>query len=149
MKELFMREALKEAEIAYSENEIPIGAVVVHEDKIIGRGHNRKEKFKDATYHAEIIALREAAKIIGDWRLNECDVYVNLEPCSMCAGAMLNARIKKIYISTRDHRMGACGTAIDLLNVESFNHKIEVEFGILEDESREIISSFFKTLRIK
>lgn len=149
MKEILMKEALKEAKIAFSEKEIPIGAVVVHEGKIIGRGHNQKERHRDATYHAELIALREAAKVIGDWRLNECELYVNLEPCSMCAGAMLNARIKSLYVGVRDKRMGACGTAIDLLNVDSFNHKIPVEFGILEDECGEIISEFFKRLRSK
>lgn len=149
MKEFYMAEALKEAKIAYDENEIPIGAVVVFNGEIIGRGHNQKEFYKDSTYHAEIIALREAAKIIGDWRLNECDLYVTLEPCSMCAGAILNARIRRVYVGTRDLRMGACGTAIDLLNVESFNHKIEVEFGILEEESRNILSEFFKKLRNK
>ncbi len=149
MNEQFMRQALIEAQKSFEINEVPIGCIVVKDDIIIGRGHNLKETMKDATSHAEIIALKEAQKTMDHWWLEDCDVYVTLEPCPMCAGAMLNSRIRKLYVGTRDHRMGATGSSIDLSNLEIFNHHFEVEFGILESQCRELISKFFKELRLK
>ncbi len=144
-----MKEAIKEAEIAKEKSEIPIGCVIVKNSEIIGRGHNEKEAYKNSIYHAEIIALSKACKTLEHWWLEDCDVYVTLEPCAMCAGAMLNARIRNLYVGARDLRMGAVGTSIDLSNIENFNHSFKVEFGILEDECRDILSEFFKNLRKK
>lgn len=149
MNEKFMKEALKEAEIAYNLGEIPIGCVVVKDGQIVGRGHNLKETMKDATYHAELIALQDASQYLNHWWLEDCDVYVTLEPCSMCAGAMINSRIRKLYVGANDPRMGAVGSSIDLSNLEGFNHHFDVEFGILEAECSRIISNFFKDLREK
>lgn len=144
-----MKKALEEAKKSELTEDVPIGAVIVKDDKIIARAHNLKEKNTDSTSHAEILAIKKAEKKIGDWRLTECEMYVTLEPCAMCAGAILNSRIKKVYIGARDFRMGACGTAVDLSNIETFNHKFDVEFGILESECREILSKFFSKLRNK
>lgn len=144
-----MKKAIKEAKKSELTEDVPIGAVIVKDDKIIARAHNLKEKNTDSTSHAEILAIKKAEKKIGNWRLTECEMYVTLEPCAMCAGAILNSRIKKVYIGTRDFRMGACGTAIDLSNIETFNHKFDVEFGILESECRKILSGFFSKLRNK
>lgn len=149
MKEKFMKEALIEAKKSYELNEVPIGCVVVKDDIIIGRGHNLKETMKDATYHAEIVALQEAQEIINHWWLENCDVYVTLEPCPMCAGAMLNSRIRKLYIGAKDSRMGSTGSAINLSNLEGFNHHFDVEFGVLESQCSKLISKFFKELRLK
>lgn len=145
--EYFMKEALKEARKAYKKNEIPIGAVIVRENRIIARGHNEKELKKDATFHAEISAIRKASKKLGDWRLNDCDMYVTLEPCAMCAGALIQARIGKLFIGTADPKAGAVGSVIDILSVEKFNHKVEVTYGILEQECSNIIKEFFRELR--
>lgn len=144
-----MREALIEAEKSFELNEVPVGCVIVHNGIVIGRGFNLKETMKDATYHAEIIALQNAQESLNHWWLEDCDVYVTLEPCAMCAGAMLNSRIRKLYVGARDLRMGAVGSAIDLSNVEGFNHQFKVEFGILELECSQLISKFFKNLRNK
>ncbi|NLW43438.1 MAG: nucleoside deaminase [Tissierellia bacterium] len=144
-----MKEALIEAEKSYKLNEVPVGCVVVHEGVIIGRGYNLKETMKDVTYHAELLAIQEAQENLNHWWLENCDVYVTLEPCSMCAGAMLNARIRNLYVGARDFRMGATGSAIDLSNIESFNHHFLVTFGIMETECSEILSKFFKNLRKK
>lgn len=144
-----MKEALKEAKKAFDKNEVPIGCVIVYNDQIIGRGHNQKEEFNLATKHAELIAIEEASKTLSNWYLENCDVYVTLEPCVMCAGGFINSRIRKVYIGARDLRMGALGTNIDLSNLDGFNHKFDVEFGILEDECSGILSEFFKKLRAK
>lgn len=149
MNEQFMREALIEAQKSFEIDEVPIGCIIVKDDIIIGRGHNLKETMKDATYHAEIIALQEAQENLNHWWLEDCDVYVTLEPCAMCAGAMLNSRIRKLYVGAKDPRMGAVGSTIDLSNMDGFNHHFEVEFGILESECRQLISNFFKLLRSK
>lgn len=144
-----MKEALKEAKLAYDKGEVPIGAVVVLENKIIGRGHNLKISCKDPTGHAEILAIKDACKNINHWWLENCDIYTSLEPCPMCAGSMLNARIRKLYIATKDKRMGATGSLIDLSKLEGFNHSFEVEFGLLEEEASELLSKFFKNIRNK
>ncbi len=144
---LYMREALEEAKKAYSTYEVPVGAVVVHEGKIIGRGYNQRETLKDPTAHAEILAIKEASEYLGAWRLNNCTMYVTLEPCAMCAGAIVNARIERLVIGTRDFKRGCCGTVEDLTNHPKFNHRLEVGFGVLEEECSIIISNFFKELR--
>lgn len=149
MQEKYMREALKEANKAYKKGEIPVGAIIVKDDKIIARAHNLKELKKDTTKHAEILAIQKASKKIEAWRLNECEMYVTLEPCAMCAGALIQSRINKIYIGTMDEKTGACGSVLDLLNDYKFNHKVEVETGILKDECQKILQDFFKMLRKK
>lgn len=147
MKEYFMGKALEEAAKAYKRNEIPIGAVIVHKGKIIAQGYNKKENLQDATEHAEMRAIKKAQKKLGTWRLEDCEIYVTLEPCSMCVGALLNTRIKKIFIGTANERMGACGSSVNLCNMDTFNHKIIVEFGVLEKECSKILSDFFIDLR--
>lgn len=146
--EIFMKEALKEAKKAYKKEEIPVGAVIVKDGEIIARGHNLKETKVDTIKHAEVIAIQKAEKILNSWRLEDCYMYVTLEPCSMCAGAIINSRIKKVYIGTMDEKTGACGSVLNLFEY-NFNHKVELETGILKEECRKIIQEFFKSLRIK
>ena len=147
MEEKFMREALKEAKKAYDKLEIPVGAVIVKDGKIIARAHNQKETKCDTTNHAEILAIQKASKKIKSWRLLDCEMYVTLEPCSMCAGAIINSRIKKVYIKKKNKKTGAVGSVFNLFNDYTFNHKVEYETGILKNECEEIIKSFFKELR--
>ncbi|MCX7746025.1 MAG: tRNA adenosine(34) deaminase TadA [Clostridia bacterium] len=147
--EWFMNEALKEAQKAYVKDETPVGAVIVKDGKIIARGHNEKELKTDPTLHAEMTAIRKACKKLGSWRLNDCDMYVTLEPCAMCAGAIIQARVGKLYIGTPDPKAGAVGSVINVLGVERFNHKVEVVEGILQDECSMILKSFFKELRTR
>ncbi len=142
-----MKEALKEAKKAYSTYEVPVGAVIVYNGEIIGRGYNQRESLKDPTAHAEMLAIKDASKYLDAWRLMDCTMYVTLEPCAMCAGALVNSRIDRLIIGTRDPKRGCCGTIEDLTNHPKFNHRIEVEFGVLEEECSSIISSFFKELR--
>ena len=146
-KEKFMKEALKEAKKAYEKLEIPVGAVIVKDGKIIARAHNLKESKQDTTKHAEILAIQKASKKLESWRLIDCDMYVTLEPCSMCAGALINARIRKLYIGTLDEKTGACGSVLNLFEDYKFNHKVEVEKGIMQKECEEILKNFFKDLR--
>ena len=143
----YMKEALKEAKKAYEKDEIPVGAVIVKDGKIIARAHNMKEEKNDTTKHAEIIAIQKASKKINSWRLNNCEMYVTLEPCSMCAGALIQARIKKVYIGTMDKKTGACGSVLNLLEDYTFNHKVEVENEIMKEECEKILKDFFKKLR--
>lgn len=145
----FMKEALKEAKKAYDKEEIPVGAVIVRDDKIIARGHNIKELKKDTTKHAEIIAIQKASNKMDAWRLEGCTLYVTLEPCAMCAGALIQSRIKKVVIGTMDKKTGACGSVLNLLEDYKFNHQVEIETGIMETECREILQQFFKELRKK
>ena len=147
MQEYFMKQALKEAEKAYKKLEVPVGAVIVKDGKIIARGYNQKETKKDTTKHAEIIAIQKASKKLGSWRLIDCEMYVTLEPCSMCAGAIINTRLKKIYIGTRDEKTGAVGSVLNLLEDYKFNHKVEIERGIMQKECEKILKDFFKELR--
>ena len=147
MEEKFMKEALKEALKAYNKLEVPVGAVIVKNGEIIARAHNIKEEKKDTTKHAELIAIQKASKKLQTWRLTDCEMYVTLEPCSMCAGALINARIKKVYIGTEDAKTGACGSVLNLLEDYKFNHKIEIEKYILKDECEKILKDFFKMLR--
>jgi len=145
MDNFYMKQAIKIANT--STYDVPVGAVVVYKDKIIGQGYNMREALKDPTAHAEIIAIKEASKYLGTWRLVDCTLYVTLEPCAMCAGAIVNARIPRLVIGTRDPRFGCCGSAMDLTNTDKQNHKVEVSFGTMEEESRELLQGFFKDLR--
>ncbi len=149
MNEKFMKEALKEAKKAYEADEIPIGAVIVKNDKIIARAHNQKEIKNDATRHAEIIAIEKASKKLQGWRLDDCEMYVTLEPCMMCAGAIVQARLKKVYIGAMDEKMGYCGSVINLLQYNKYDYHVESESGILSDECSKIVKDFFAELRNK
>ena len=142
-----MEIALEEAKKAYSKGEVPIGAVIVKDGEIIARSHNLKETLKSAIAHAEILAIEKACKKLGAWRLLDCEMYVTLEPCPMCAGALINSRIKKIYIGTDDPKTGACGSKLNLLKDFTFNHDIEIEKYILKEECSKILKDFFKMLR--
>lgn len=146
-KEYFMKQALKEAEKALKKLEVPVGAIIVKDNKIISRAYNLKEIKKDTTYHAEIEAIKKASKKLNSWRLNDCEMYVTLEPCAMCAGAIINSRIKKLYFGTSDEKTGACGSVLNLLEDYKFNHKVIVEKGILQKECEKILKDFFKDLR--
>lgn len=143
----FMKEALKEAEKAYGKLEVPVGCVIVKEGEIIARAHNLKETKIDTTKHAEILAIQKASKKLKSWRLLDCEMYITLEPCSMCAGAIINSRIKKIYIGAMDEKTGAAGSVLNLFKDYKFNHKVEVENGILQVECENILKNFFKELR--
>jgi tRNA(adenine34) deaminase len=147
MDKYFMKEALYEASRAYDLKEIPIGAVIVKNGKIVGRGHNLKETLKDATLHAEVLAIKDACRNLGGWRLPGCTMYVTLEPCAMCAGALVNARVERLVIGAKDYKTGACGSVLNIVQMENLNHQIVVEFGILEDECSNILKSFFTELR--
>ena len=148
-KEKFMKEAIKQAKKAYDKEEIPVGAVIVKDGKIIARGYNKKEEKKDTTQHAEIIAIQKASRKIGAWRLQDCEMYVTLEPCAMCTGALIQARLKRVYIGTMDPKTGACGSVLNLLEDYKFNHKVEVETNIMQKECEQILTKFFKELRKK
>lgn len=143
----FMMEALKEAKESLEKEEPPVGAVITKDGKIISRGHNLRESLQDPTAHAEIIAIRSAASILGSWRLIDCTIYVTLEPCIMCAGAMVLARIKRLVYGAKDPKAGAAGSLMNILNDKRLNHQVEVNMGILEAECGEIIREFFSTRR--
>lgn len=147
IQEKFMKEALKEAKKAYNKLEVPVGAVIVKDGKIIARAHNIKEEKKDTTKHAEILAISKASKKLNSWRLTDCEMYVTLEPCSMCAGALIQSRIRKIYIGTMDEKTGACGSVLNLLEDYTFNHKVEIETNLLQEECETLLKQFFKELR--
>jgi tRNA(adenine34) deaminase len=148
-KNFFMREALKQAQIAFDQDEVPIGAVAVYKNQIIGRGYNRTEKLQDATAHAEIIAITAAANALGTWRLNDVVVYSTVEPCIMCAGALVLARVKKIVFGVRDEKFGGCGSVLNVINEKKLNHQIEVTEGVLAKESAALMKSFFEKQRKK
>ena len=146
----YMKIALDEARIAYDNDEVPIGAIVVDENNnIIGRGHNDREQTQDATRHAEMIAIQMATKEIGSWRLEQCSLYVTLEPCPMCSGAIIQSRIKKVVFGASDPKGGCVGSIVNLLTNENFNHNPEVVSGILAEDCGKILSEFFKKLRQK
>ena len=147
MDEQFMREALLLAKQAYEEGEVPVGCVVVQDGKIVGRGRNRREKNRNALAHAEIEAIHEACAALGGWRLWDCTLYVTLEPCPMCSGAIINARIPRVVFGARDEKCGACGSVCDLTQM-AFNHHPVVEGGLLEDDCAALMSDFFKDLRV-
>ena len=139
----FMFAALQEAEKSLEINEVPVGAVIVHKNIIIGRGYNQMERLKDPTAHAEMIAITSAANHLSDWRLNDCDIYVTLEPCIMCTGALLAARIKTIYFSSFDPKFGACGSLYNLAGEGKYNHKIKTYSGLHSAESEKLLKDFF------
>ncbi len=143
----FMYAALQEAERGFDINEVPVGAVVVYKNKIIGRGYNQVEMLKDPTAHAEMIAITAAANFLNNWRLNECDVYVTMEPCVMCTGALISARVSNLYFSVFDPKFGACGSIFNLCEDKRLNHKINVYSGIYMQESEELLKRFFEKLR--
>ena len=145
----YMRVAIKEARQAQLLGEVPIGAVVVHDGQIIGRGHNMREKFQDVTYHAEMLAIMEACTTLGSWRLEDCDLYVTLEPCIMCSGAIVNARIKNVYYGAKDPKAGAVDSLYHLLNDQRLNHQVHVESGILGAECGQMLKDFFRAIREK
>lgn len=144
-----MVEALREAELGKAAGEIPIGAVVVKDGRIVGRGHNLTETEKDPTAHAEMIAIREAAKTLGGWRLFGCDMYVTIEPCAMCAGAIVWSRIDNLYIGAEDPKAGGCGSVFNIVQTPELNHQVNVERGLMEEECSNIIKDFFRELRRK
>lgn len=143
-----MQKALELAKISAAEGEVPVGAVIVKGNEIVGTGRNRREYGKNALYHAEIEAIDNACKTLGGWRLWECDMYVTLEPCPMCAGAIINSRIKTVYYGASDLKAGSFGSVVDF-NSLPYNHKPEIVSGVMEDEAKEVLSSFFKALREK
>lgn len=143
-----MQKALELAKISAAEGEVPVGAIIVKGDEIVGTGRNRREYGKNALYHAEIEAIDNACKTLGGWRLWECDMYVTLEPCPMCAGAIINSRIKTVYYGASDLKAGSFGSVVDF-NSLPYNHKPEIVSGVMEDEAKEVLSSFFKALREK
>ena len=144
---LWMKQALLQAEKAFAAEEVPVGAIVVHNGKVIGRGHNQKEQFNDPTAHAEMIAITAAANTLGDWRLNDCYLYVTKEPCPMCSGAIINARIKMIIFGCYDEETGCCGSLYQLCGDPRFKTKIAVKGGVLENDSLSLIQDFFKVRR--
>ncbi len=143
----FMREALKEAKKAFLEGESPVGAVIVKDDRIIARGRNKREAANDPLAHAELIAIKKASKKLHSWRLSDCDLYVTLEPCPMCAGAIIQSRIRSVRYGARDPKAGAAGSVTDLFRAGMFNHDVIVEGGILEEECSRILKDFFACLR--
>lgn len=145
----YMKEALKEAKKAAKLEEVPIGCVIVYEDRIIGRGYNRRMTDKTALAHAEISAIRKACRKMDDWRLDEAEIYITLEPCQMCAGAIVQSRIRKVFIGAMNPKAGCAGSILDLLHVREFNHQCIVETGLLEEECAKLLKDFFQNLRMK
>lgn len=148
-EEKYMKEAIKQAKKAYSLGEVPIGCVIVHEGKIIGRGYNRRNTDKNTLSHAEITAINKASKVIGDWRLEECTLYVTLEPCQMCAGAIVQARIPKVVMACMNPKAGCAGSVLNILDMPQFNHQVEVRQGVMEETCSKMLKDFFIELRAK
>ena len=144
-----MKEAIRQAKKAGKLDEVPIGCVIVRDGKIIARGYNRRNTEKSTLAHAEIQAIRKASKVVGDWRLEDCTMYITLEPCQMCAGAIVQARIPRVVIGSRNPKAGCAGSILDLLHVPAFNHQVELEEGVLQEECSEMLTSFFRDLRKK
>ena len=144
-----MKEALKQARKAGKIGEVPIGCVIVRDGKIIARGYNRRNTDKTTLAHAELAAIKKASKAVGDWRLEDCTLYVTLEPCQMCAGAIVQARMKRVVAGAMNPKAGCAGSILNLLQVERFNHQVEFEHGVLEEECSAILQNFFKELRKK
>ena len=145
--ERYMKEAMKQAKKAAAIEEVPIGCVIVYKDKIIGRGYNKRNLKKNTLAHAEILAMNKASKVIGDWRLEECTMYVTLEPCPMCAGAIVQARIPKVVIGSMNPKAGCAGSVLNVLQTEGFNHQVDIESGVLGGECSCMLSDFFRELR--
>ena len=147
--EKYMKEAIKQAKKAYTLGEVPIGCVIVYEDKIIGRGYNRRTIDKNTIAHAEMMAIKKASKKMDDWRLEDCTMYVTLEPCQMCSGAIVQSRMKKVVVGCMNPKAGCAGSILNLLQMEEFNHQVELEIGVLEEECSALVMNFFKELREK
>lgn len=145
--EKFMKEAIRQAQKAGAIGDVPIGCVIVHEGQIIARGYNKRNKEKTVLAHAELLAMRKACKKIGDWRLEECTMYITLEPCQMCAGAIVQARIPKVVIGSMNAKAGCAGSVLNILEMDQFNHQCEVVRGVLEEECSTMLSAFFQELR--
>lgn len=146
-EEYFMNEAIKQAKKALALGEVPIGCVIVYEDKIISRGYNRRRVDKNTLSHAELNAIKKASKVLGDWRLDHCQMYVTLEPCQMCSGAIVQSRIEKVYIGCMNPKAGCAGSIMNLLQIPEFNHQVIIENGILEEKCSTMLTSFFRDLR--
>lgn len=147
LDEKYMREAIRQAKKAYKLDETPIGCVIVHEGKIIGRGYNRRNTDKSPLAHAEIAAIKKASKKLGDWRLEECTLYVTLEPCQMCAGAIIQSRVTRVVVGCMNPKAGCAGSVLNLLDVKAFNHQAELTTGVLQEECSALMTGFFRELR--
>lgn len=148
-EERYMKEAIRQAHKAWKLGEVPIGCVIVREGKIIARGYNRRNTDKNTLAHAELQAIRKASRAAGDWRLEDCTIYVTLEPCQMCAGAIVQARIPRLVIGSRNPKAGCAGSVLNLLQVPAFNHQVEIIEGVLEEECSSMLTNFFRELREK
>ena len=147
--ERYMKEALKQAKRAHRLGEVPIGCVIVYQDKIIGRGYNKRNTKKTTLAHAELTAIEKASKVMGDWRLEDCTMYITLEPCQMCSGAIVQARIKRAVVGTMNPKAGCAGSIFNLLQRPEFNHQVELTTGVLEKECQDILQLFFRELRVR
>ena len=147
--EKYMKEALKQAKKAYAIDEVPIGCVIVQNNKIIARGYNRRNTDKNTLAHAELAAIKKASKKTGDWRLEDCEMYVTLEPCQMCAGAIVQSRMKRVVIACMNQKAGCAGSVLNLLQMQQFNHQVEITYGVLEEDCSKMLSQFFRELREK
>ena len=148
-EERYMKEAIRQAHKAWKLGEVPIGCVIVRDGKIIARGYNRRNTDKNTLAHAELQAIRKASRVAGDWRLEDCTIYVTLEPCQMCAGAIVQARIPRLVIGSRNPKAGCAGSVLNLLQVPAFNHQVEITEGVLEEECSLMLTNFFRDLREK
>lgn len=147
--EKYMRQAIRQAKKAYELDETPIGCVIVHEGQVIGRGYNRRNTDKNPLAHAEITAIRKASRKLGDWRLEECTLYVTLEPCQMCAGAIVQSRVARVVVGCMNPKAGCAGSILNLLDMKEFNHQVQLETGVMEEECSALMKEFFKELRMK
>ena len=147
IEEKYMKEAIKQAKKAWKIKEVPIGCIIVYKGKVIARGYNRRNTDKNTLSHAELNAIKKAGRKLGDWRLDDCEMYVTLEPCQMCAGAIVQSRIKKVYIGCMNKKAGCAGSIINLLQMNEFNHQVEIYKGVLEEECSNMLTDFFKELR--
>lgn len=147
--EKYMKEAVRQAKKAYAIGEVPIGCVIVYQDKIIGRGYNRRTTDKNTLAHAELIAIRKACRKVGDWRLEGCTMYVTLEPCQMCSGAIVQSRMERVVVGCMNPKAGCAGSILNLLQMEEFNHRAELTTGVMEEECSQMMKEFFKELRKK
>lgn len=145
----YMKEAIRQAKKAEKLNEVPIGCVIVYQNRIIARGYNRRNTDKSTLAHSEILAIKKAAKVLGDWRLEDCTLYVTLEPCQMCAGAIVQARIPRVVIGSMNPKAGCAGSILNLLEMPEFNHQVQVERGVLEGECSRLLTDFFRRLRME
>lgn len=148
-EEKYMKQAIHQAKKAYALDEVPIGCVIVYEGKVIARGYNRRNTDKNTLSHAEIIAIRKASKKLGDWRLEGCTMYITLEPCPMCAGAIVQARVTEVVVGSMNPKAGCAGSVLNLLEMEEFNHQVKVTRGVCQEECSQMLTNFFKELREK